>query len=306
LTALKFVNAAIRRLIAVLFIVSFVSFFSPVRLHAAAQPMADSSIEEVAVERGRLTLSVQNALLAEVLQAIGEKAGIAIEIRGDLTERITTSFTDILLEEGLRQLLRGQSFALSYAPSASDAKRTSLMAISVLARPRVKPVATAAKVSTVGEQREKLRRIQALARQKDIKAVRELSTLALSDPSPFVRSRAVSALGRLRNQETLAPLTWALKDQSSSVRIQALQGIKNLKGGDSIGVLQAMVVNDPDPTVRRQAVRLLSTIRSPEVPQVLKWAVADGDAAVSRDAKQAVKRWEQRFGAQYGAGGMIH
>jgi HEAT repeat protein len=304
LTGLKFVNAARRRLIAVLFIVSFVSCFSPVRLHAAAHPIADSSIEEVVVERGRLTLSVQNALLAEVLQAIGEKAGIAIEIRGDLTERITTSFTDILLEEALRQLLRGQSFALSYGPSASDAKRTSLIAISVLARSRVKPAATAAKVSTVGEQREKLRRIQALARQKDTKAVRELSTLALSDPSPFVRSRAVSALGRLRNQETLAPLTWALKDQSSSVRIQALQGIKNLKGGDSIGVLQAMVVNDPDPTVRRQAVRLLSTIRSPEVPQVLKWAVADGDAAVSRDAKQAVKRWEQRFGAQYGPGGM--
>ena len=211
MTALKFVNAAICRLIAVLFIVSFVSFFSPVRLHAAAPPTADSSIEEVVVERGRLTLSVQNALLAEVLQAIGEKAGIAIEIRGDLTERITTSFTDILLEEGLRQLLRGQSFALSYAPSASDAKRTSLIAISVLARSRVNPAATAAKVSTVGEQREKLRRIQALARQKDTKAVRELSTLALSDPSPFVRSRAVSALGQLRNQETLAPLTWGVE-----------------------------------------------------------------------------------------------
>ena len=52
--------------------------------------------------------------------------------------------------------------------------------------------------------------------------------------------------------------------------------------------------------------RLLSTIRSPEVPQVLKWAVADHDAAVSREAKQAVRRWEQRFGAQYGAAGTIH
>jgi hypothetical protein len=134
LTALKFVNAAIRRLLAVLFIISAVSCVTPVMLQAAAQPIADSSIEDVVVERNRLTLSVQNALLAEVLQAIGEKAGIAIEIRGDLTERITTSFTDILLEEGLRQLLRGQSFALSYAPSARDAKRTSLIAISVLAR----------------------------------------------------------------------------------------------------------------------------------------------------------------------------
>jgi HEAT repeat protein len=306
LTRLKFINAAIRRLITVLFIVSFVSWFSPVRLHAAAHPIADSSIEKVVVERGRLTLSVQNAPLAKVLEAIGEEADIAIEIHGDLTERITTSLADIPLEEGLRQLLRGNSFALSYAPSAVDAQGSRLMAISVLSRSLVTPAAKARKVSTIGEQREKLRRIQALARQKDTKAVRELSTLALSDPNPFVRSRAVFALGRLRNEETLAPLTSALKDQSSSVRIQALQGITNLKGGEAIGVLQAMVVNDPDPSVRRQAVRLLSTIRSPEVPQVLKWAVADPDGAVSRAAKQASRRWEQRFGAQYGAGGMIH
>ncbi len=91
----------------------------------------------------------------------------------------------------------------------------------------------------VGEQREKLRRIRALARQNDTQAVRELSTLALSDPSPFVRSRAVSALGRFRNLETLAVLKRALKDQSSSVHIQALQGIKNLKGVHAIGDLLA-------------------------------------------------------------------
>ena len=287
------------RLLVILFIVSSGGYLTLPNLYAAAQPIADSSIKEVAVERGRLTLSVQNAMLAEVLQAIGEEAGIAIEIHGDLTEHITISFTDILLEEGLRQLLRGQSFAFSYAPSGREAKRSSLIAISVLTRSRLESPATGRKVSAIGEQREKLRRIHVLARQKDTKAVRELSTLALSDPSPFVRRRAVSALGQLRNQETLAPLTWALKDQSSSVRIQALRGIKNLKGGDAIGDLQAMVVNDPDPAVRRQAVRLLSTIRSPEVPQVLEWAVADHNAAVSREAKQAVKRWDQRFGAQY-------
>ena len=288
------------------FIVSAVSCFTPLSLHAAGQPIADASIEEVAVERGRLTLSVQNARLAEVLQTIGEEAGIAIEIHGDLSERITTSFANILLEEGLRQLLRGKSFALSYAPSSSDAKRNRLMAISVLARSRVEPTATARTVATVGGQREKLRRIWALARQRDTNAVRELSTLALSDPSPFVRSRAVSALGRVRKEETLAPLTSALKDQSSSVRIQALQGIKNLKGDGAIGDLQAMMVNDPDPAVRRQAVRLLSTMRSLDMPSVLKWAVADPDDAVSREAKQAVKRWDPRFGAQYGTAGVTH
>ncbi len=158
------------RPLAILFVVSSVSCFASIRLRAAAQPIAGSSIK-VAVKQGRLTLSAHNALLAEVLRAIGEEAGIAIEIRGDLTERITISFTDVLLEEAIRHLLRGQSFALSYAPSASDAQRSSLTEISVLARSRVKPATTAGKVSTVGEQREKLRRIRALARQNDTQAV---------------------------------------------------------------------------------------------------------------------------------------
>jgi len=70
-----------------------------------------------------------------------------------------------------------------------------------------------------------------------------LSSLALSDPSPIVRSQAVSALGRLRNQEALEPLTLALADQYSSVRIQALRGIKNLKATEAIGDLQAMLAN---------------------------------------------------------------
>ena len=285
------------RFITILFFFSSVSCFTPVILKAAAQPTATSSIK-VKVEQGRLTLSVRDAPLAEVLQAIGEQAGIDIKIRGDLTARITNSFTDIPLEEGIRQLLRGQSFALSYGPSTSDAKRSSLIEISVIARSRVEPAGTVGKVSTPSEARDKLQRIRALARRKDAEAIGELSSLAASDPSPSVRRQAVSALGGLRTQEALAPLTRALADQSSSVRIQALRGIKNLKGTEAIKDLRVTVANDPDPTVRRQAVRLLSEIQSPEVPGLLKGAVADYDAAVSQEAKQAVKRWEQRFGAQ--------
>ena len=285
------------RSIAIFFFFSSVSCFTPVTLMAAARPTATSSIK-VVVERGRLTLSVRDAPLADVLHAIGKEASIAIHIRGDLTARITNSFTDIQLEEGIRQLLRGQSFALSYGPSTSDAKRSSLIEISVIARSRVEPAGTVGKVSTPSEARDKLQRIRALARRKDAEAIGELSRLAASDPSSSVRSQAVFALGRLRTQEALAPLTRALADQSSPVRIQALRGIKNLKGTEAIKDLRAAAANDPDPTVRRQAVRLLSEIQSPEVPGLLKGAVADHDAAVSQEAQQAVKRWEQRFGAQ--------
>jgi HEAT repeat protein len=110
-------------------------------------------------------------------------------------------------------------------------------------------------------------------------------------------------LSRLRSHEVLVTLRLALADQSSSVRIQAMRGIKNLKGTEAIGDLHAIVVSDPDPMVRRQAVRLLSEMESAEVLGLLYGAVADRDAAVSREASEAIRKWEQRFGVRDWAAG---
>jgi hypothetical protein len=415
--------------IAILFFISSVGCLTPVMVTAAAQPNATSSIE-VEFEQGRLTLNVRDTPLAEVLQAISEKAGIAIEIRGDLTAHVTESLTNVPLDQGIRQLLRDQSFAIEYEPSVNDPdkqplsdnrltrltgdhKKTSnrgqrrrwylqvssspkqseaikLVAalkakgyhayfVQALVRgrtwhrvrlgplsteaeartlrslivsteqlrdafigrdaptvaqanklqepvPQVKPAGsnpaapqrikpveitvlagswvesgrTAEKVATPREAREVFQNIQVLGRRQDTEAIGKLSSLAGSDPRPGVRSQAVSALGRLRNQEALAPLTLALADQSSSVRIRAMQAIKNLKGTEAIGDLYAMVATDPDPVVRREALRLLSEVESVEVLGLLNGAVADPDPSVSQEARQAVKIWEQRFDARYG------
>jgi HEAT repeat protein len=148
--------------------------------------------------------------------------------------------------------------------------------------------------------RDKSQRMRELAGRKDAEAIAELSGLAQDDPSPVVRNQALAALGQVGAKEALAPLTRALADQAPSVRVQALQGIKNLKGAGAIMDLQAMASSDADPTVRKQAVRLLSEMQSPEVPSLLKQAATDNDAAVSEEARQAARRWERRFGAPTG------
>lgn len=287
-----------RRLMAILCIFSGVSCFAPATLKAEAQPIAASSIE-VAVKQGRLTVNLRDAPLDDVFQAVGKAAGIAIRLRGDPTAPVTNSFADIPLEEGIRKLLHGYSYTLA----TGDAEGSKSLEIAVIAASRVEPSGKAGEVSPPDDRRDKSQRMRELARRKDAAAIAELSGLAQDDPSPVVRRQAIAALGQLGGPETLAPLTRALADQASSVRVQALQGMKNLKGTAAIADLQAMAGSDPDPTVRKQAVRLLSEIQSPEVPSLLKQAEADNDAAVSAEAKQAAKRWEQRFGARSVAAG---
>ena len=62
-----------------------------------------------------VTIDVKNAPLAAVLAAIGQQAQIAISVSGDLTsERLSMSFQDVPLEEALRRVLAGQSYAFVY------------------------------------------------------------------------------------------------------------------------------------------------------------------------------------------------
>jgi HEAT repeat protein len=253
---------------------------------------------EIAVEQGRLSVDVRDAPLDEVLLAVGEEAGIAIEIRGDLTAHVTHSFADLPLDEGIRRLLRGHSYTLS-----GDAERSRRIEISILTSYRTEAVAAAGNASTPGDDQDRLQRIRALAGRKDAEAIAELSRLAGGDPNPVVRGQAIAALGRLKTQEASLPLTLALSDPSAAVRMQALRGVKSLKGAAAFADLQAIAGYDPDAAVRRQAVRLVSDIRNPEVPWLLEQAAADSDAAVSQEAKRAARRWEQRYGAKSGAAG---
>ena len=264
---------------------------------AETEAATPSSIE-VVVDQGRLTISVQDAPLDEVLQAVGDESGIAIETRGDLAASITISFADVPLYEGIRRLLRGHSYMLS-----GDVDQSRRIEISVLTSYRTEAPAGTGKVATPGDERGKLQRIRELAGRKDAEAIAFLTRLAGGDPSPIVRSQAVAALGRLRIEEASAPVALALTDPSAAVRIQALRGVKTLKGADALQELQSIAGYDPNPVVRRQAVRLMSDIQNPQVSWLLKQAAADPDAKVSQEAKRAARRWEQRYGARGAAAG---
>jgi hypothetical protein len=284
--------------IAMLCLISLAGGVAPTAAGAEAESLAPSSIE-VSAEHDRLTVSAHEAPLDEVLQAVGAEAGVAIEIRGDLTSPVTSAFVDVPLEEAIRRLLRGHSYTL-YADDGEGERRIEISVIATSYAPAA--TAAAAKAAPPGTVQDKLLRIRALSGRKDAVAIAELGRLAGSDPSAAVRSQAVAALGRLNVPDALPSLSQALTDQSPAVRIQALRGVKSVKGDAAISDLQAVVGYDSDPAVRRQAVRLLSDMQSPEVPLLLKQAAADSDAAVSRDATRAANRWQQRFGARYGAG----
>jgi hypothetical protein len=79
-----------------------------------------------------LTLSVEEVNLRTVLAAVSEKASITVKSPGNLEKPITIEFHDIPLEQGLRRILRGVSYALIYAPGEKKDVDESVSGVFVL------------------------------------------------------------------------------------------------------------------------------------------------------------------------------
>lgn len=91
----------------------------------AAAPDAGKSNgqQTVAFKDGRLSVSAKHADLAGLLREIGAKAGLEV-VAGSLAEqRVTVSFKDLPLEDGLKKVLRHQNYFLCY-PEESGKKDT--------------------------------------------------------------------------------------------------------------------------------------------------------------------------------------
>src|SRR5262249_44370491 len=86
---------------------------------------------DVKIERGTLTVNVHNAPLAQVLRVIGERAGIQVTVRGDVSGPVTQSFAGVPLDDGIKRLTQGYSLVLIHA-AAGKSKAARLTRVWVL------------------------------------------------------------------------------------------------------------------------------------------------------------------------------
>jgi hypothetical protein len=111
----------------------------------------------------------------------------------------------------------------------------------------------------------------------------------LSDSADVrVRARAVAALGTLKTAEAAAALRTALGDSAPSIRIQAAYALLRSQGVAAIPALANVAANDPDPKVRRVAVRALSFLPGAASSRAMERASRDPDASVRQEAARRV------------------
>jgi hypothetical protein len=297
---------------------------------AQAMEEVHSSVINVGVERGLLQLDVRNAPLADVLRVIGEQAGLSVTVRGDINTVVTESFIGVPLDEGITRLVRGHSFALFYAPSPDEAEVELLTGIWVIDASLVGQLRTAegkpypvelraarnprdpdsyfpdkskaedwVSQDLGGPERSiRLRAVEELRRRAsrgDETAVSTLAQALAEHTDPFVRRRAATALGLVEGEESRGALKMALRDQYSSVRIRAVRGLKRLGGEMASRSLGEVLIDDPDPLVRRIAARAMAALPiSLAAQRALVMAVFDPNESVRQAAVSALAQWEEQ------------
>jgi hypothetical protein len=300
----------------------------------AVRPSTSSpaSVLDVIVSGGEVTVDVRGVSLAQVLQAVGQRAGVELTLRGDLSAPITQSFSGVPLEEAFQRLAAGHSVVVTYAVAPGDSSRRGrLTEVWVLGRSTATDISvavggmpgTTSVASTQrnrGEPRLSSRRdqeaedrapvatlhfplggwlsgIQALADEANRGgegAVARLTDISASEPDALVRQQAVAALGRLQGRDVEPVLTAALADDDASVRMQAVRGLRGTGTETAVQALAGALRGDADPSVRLAALDALMSFPGRAMLQGLVNAAADPDARVRDAAARGLAWWNAR------------
>ena len=262
--------------------------------------VADGSVDAgVEIQDERLSVRFRKTPLGSVLRELSRATQATFDVHGDMPPTVTDAFEAVPLEKGLRRLFHQADVSLLYAGSerTRGAERR-LVRVWIFARNPAAgsgPDATEQleasilKAASAGSREERWQAVGELANSGD-KGARDALLAAMRDPEPDVRERAIDALGDLRDEAAVGPLSRALtQDEDEDVRESAADALGEIPSAESVAALKRSL-EDESPDVRESAVDGLARIGGPEIIPVLRGALSDEDEDVRDTAAESLRK----------------
>jgi len=256
-----------------------------------------SGTVDLSVRGNLLSVQINQASLREVLGALARQIPLTVTAPSPvLQDRVTMTFTNVPLEEGIERILQGRQFAL-ISTRASDtqglpaqakvleivvlnsADSPSPMASLETLAPSPLPVRRAAlkffqeedplnylkwKAIQGPDADTRLAALERLSERGDEGEVLETMVTALEDEAPEIRAAALELLEDQGETLPLAPVArMAREDDNPELRMQALEVLGDLEPELAVGPL-IQALQDSDPEVREFATDLLEDLRALE------------------------------------------
>jgi hypothetical protein len=228
---------------------------------AAATPRAGAL--EVLVASSRVTLNAREAPLAELLAAIGQKAGVKIVLLGKVDELITDKFTDLPIDDALKRVARHQSVVFIYGAPREESRAPSVREVWITG-PSSGSDRSGTDSADTGHATNEVREAPFTVAGAPDREVPRPSNPALAMSLKF---------GQADNRDRL--IGTLIREQGQSA---------------AIAVLREAATQDPDLRVRRGAIQALSSMETPEAVEAIMASLNDPRASVRSEAREALRR----------------
>ena len=207
----------------------------------------------------RLSATLRQASVGEVFAELARQTGIQVHVEGAAAiETVSMEFTNLPLDEGIKRILQGKNYALTY----SDETRDRLGGAKIVAV-RVLPTSTEPILTSP-------------------------SSDVATRPDPRLDTSAVVQGAEVGDRSVLASLLSATRDADPRARRTAVKALGDLGDESAVDALGQLLLSDSDKKVRRAATDALAEIGSPQALRELGRALKDQDLVVQRNAAEAI------------------
>jgi hypothetical protein len=207
----------------------------------------------------RMSATLRQDSVGAVFAELARQTGIQVHVEGAAAiETVSAEFTNLPFDEGIKRILQGKNYALTYSDERQDSlRRGKIVAVRVLATRR-----------------------------------EAIPTSPLSDASTGLNLRLgtseVIQGSEMADHSALASFLSATRDADPRTRRTAVKALGELGDESAVDALGQLLLSDSDKKVRRAATDALAEIGSPQALRELGRALKDQDLVVQRNAEEAI------------------
>jgi hypothetical protein len=254
----------------------------------SAAPVSDTSFA-LTLQHDHLSAAINNLPLRVVLEKLSRLMNLEVSLEKSVgDETITVEYKNLPLEEAIRRILHGKSYALTYAQTSFSKGHTALPKVV-----GIRVVPKGAGPSTVqGNTDSETIYFGGFGgnepdRQRNAEQEQAHDSLAAADTK--ARLAALTEGAEDKKAEALRAIVAGLEDENADVREAALDVLKSGYGPVPLKPLSEVALKDGSPAHRTDALMLLAERNGQAALGPLNQALKDPDPGVSEMAHTLIE-----------------
>jgi len=241
------------------------------------QPGQLPAVLKIRVEEGKITATISNSSLQDVLGDLAARTGVIFEVRSQENPLVSVNLQRVPLLEAIQRIAAGFNTIFFYDKTQLESERIRL--VQIFPRANSTPQPSIAYLGT-GD---------VTKRNDTIESVEQALKLFAEGPDIATREKAIEFLVNAKNEEATKALVPFITDPAPEIRVAVIEGLAALNAQAALpSVLKSL--RDPHPGVRQSAATAVALLGNAQNVSDLKPLSSDKDAGVAAAADMAIRK----------------